>query len=169
VSKPFVPSFRHFQKDVERLLESEGKREKNEHGQFVYRGYQAAVEQMYRTYLEREAFGPLVAEYRTWNWEWNYGIDLEELTTRLREKGHWLLLKELWAAVVAKRRTNYNKTRKARKAVPDKVSEELVSRTRELLLDSLRRLRGYASEFQKDSEVEAYVEMLARVEQRQTA
>lgn len=169
MTKPFTPSFQHLQKDVERQLESEGKCEKNEHGQFVYRGYPAAFKQMYRLYLEREAFGPLVAEYRTWNWEWDYGSDLEELTARLRGKGHWILLRDLWAGVVAKRRTNYNKTKKARKAVPDQVSEELVSKTRDLLMDSLQRLVGYASEFQKDSEVEAYVEMLARVERRQNA
>ena len=124
---------------------------------------------MYRVYIEKEAFDPLVAEYRTWNWEWTYGSDLEVLTAHLRQNGHWLLLKELWAAVVAKRRTNYNKTRKARKLVPDQVSEELVSRTRDLLMDSLRRLRGYGSEFQRESEVDAYVEMLARVEQRRSA
>lgn len=169
MSKPFAPSFRHFQKDIERLLESQGKREKNEHGQFVYRGYPAAVEEMYRFYLEREAFGPLVAQYRTWNVEWSYGRHIEGLTTRLRETGQWLLLKELWAAIVAKRRTNYNKTKRARKEVPDKVSEELVSKTRDLLLDSLHRLCRYASEFQKDAEVETYVGMIARVERRRNA
>ncbi len=68
----FAPSFQHFQKDIERFLKSEGKCEKNEHGQIVYRGYQAAVDQMFRVYIEKEAFAPLVAEFRTWNWEWNY-------------------------------------------------------------------------------------------------
>ena len=133
----FAPSFQHFQKDIERFLKSEGKCEKNEHGQIVYRGYQAAVDQMFRVYIEKEAFAPLVAEFRTWNWEWNYDQYLAELAARLKDAGNWSLLKELWGAVIAKRRTNYNKTKKAQKAVPEKISEELVAKTRELLLDSV--------------------------------
>jgi hypothetical protein len=165
----FAPSFQHFQKDIERFLKNEGKCEKNEHGQTVYRGYQAAVDQMFRIYMEKEAFAPLVAEFRTWNWEWNYDQYLVDLSVRLKDAGHWSLLKELWGAVIAKRRTNYNKTKKARRAVPEKVSEELVAKTRELLLDSLYRLRNYASELQKTPEVGEYVEMIARVEQRRKA
>ena len=48
MNRSFTPSFQHFHKDVERYLESEGKCEKNEHGQMVYRGYPAAVEKMFR-------------------------------------------------------------------------------------------------------------------------
>lgn len=92
-----------------------------------------------------------------------------DLSARLKDAGHWSLLKELWGAVIAKRRTNYNKTKKAQKAVPEKVSEELVEKTRQLLLDSLYRLRGHASELQKTSEVGEYLEMIARVEQRKRA
>lgn len=165
----FAPSFQHFQKDIERFLKNAGKCEKNEHGQTVYRGYQAAVDQMFRVYMEKEAFAPLVAEFRTWNWEWNYDKYLEDLAARLKDAGNWSLLKELWGAVIAKRRTNYNKTKKAQKAVPEKVSEELVAKTRELLLDSLYRLRSYASELQKTPEVGTYFEMIARVEQRRRA
>src|SRR5262245_42233021 len=116
----FAPSFKNFQRDVESRLKSEGKCEKNEHGQIVYRGYQAAFDSMFLVYLEQEAFAPLVAEFRTWNWEWQYGAYLEELTARLQTAGRWPLVKDLWGAVVAKRRTNYNKTRKARNTVPDK-------------------------------------------------
>jgi hypothetical protein len=162
----FTPGFQDFQKDIERYLESEGKCEKNEHGQLVYRGYPAALAQMFRTYLDREAFGPLVAEFRKWNWEWNYSDYLWELTSGLQRTGDWPLLKELWAAVVAKRRTNYNKTKKAQKAVPDKIPEELVTKTRDLLLDSLYRLREYASESGHTSDVGAYLEMIERAEKR---
>ena len=70
--KSFAPSFQHFQKDIERFLKSEGKCEKNEHVQMVYRGYQAAVDQMFHAYLAQEAFAPLVDEFRKWNWEWDY-------------------------------------------------------------------------------------------------
>ena len=51
MNKPFTPSFQHFHKDVERYLKSEGKREKNEQGQTVYRGYPPAVALMFRTYI----------------------------------------------------------------------------------------------------------------------
>jgi hypothetical protein len=166
VPKAFTPSFQHLQKDIERYLESIGKREKNEHGQTVYRGYPDALSLMFRQYIEQEAFAPLVAELRKWNWEWSYSDYLLELTECLREARNWPLLRELWAAVIAKRRTNYNKTRKARTAVPDRIPEDLVTKTRELLLEALHRLQGYASELQQASDVTEYVEMIARVERR---
>ena len=68
--------------------------------------------------------------------------------------------------MVAKRRTNYNKTKKARKAVPEKIPEELVTKTRDLLLDSLYRLQRYASELGHESDVGEYLEMIVRVEKR---
>jgi hypothetical protein len=169
MNKSFAPSFQHFQNDVERHLKSEGKCEKNEHGQMVFRGYQAAVDQMFRAYIEKEAFAPLVAEFRKWNWEWGYDNYLLELTARLRDARNWFLLKELWAAVIAKRRTNYNKTKKAQKAVPEKIPEELVTKTRELLAESLHRLRGFALEFQREADVGEYLEMIVRVEKRLNA
>ena len=169
VNKPFAPSFQHFHKDVERYLKSEGKCEKNEHGQMVYRGYPEALAQMFRTYVDNEAFTPLVAELRTWNWEWGYNDDLLELSSRLQQEHDWPLLKELWAAVVAKRRTNYNKTRKAQKSFPEKIPEELVTKTKDLLLESLYRLQQYASELGHASDVEEYSAMSIRVEKRMKA
>ena len=65
MNKAFTPSFQHFQKDIERSLQSDGKRERNEHGQTVYRGYQAAVSRMVREYMDEDALAPLVAEFRT--------------------------------------------------------------------------------------------------------
>ena len=169
MKKLFTPSFQNFQKDVERSLESEGKCEKNDRGQLVYRGYQDAVEQMFLVYLEKDAYAPLVAEFRKWNWEWGYDDHLLELTARLQQARDWPLLRELWAAVVAKRRTNYNKTRTARKSVPKKIPEALVTKTGELLLESLHRLQRYASELGHDSDVAPYVEMMVRVEKRMKA
>jgi len=166
MNRRFAPSLQHFQKDIESYLKSEGKCEKNEHGQTVYRGYPAALDRMFRVYLEQEAFAPLVAEFRKWNWEWGYNNYLLDLTVRLQEAGRWPLLRELWAGVVAKRRTNYNKTKKAQKAVPEKIPEELVAKTRELLLDALYQLRSYASGFRQESEIGEYLEMIARVEKR---
>jgi hypothetical protein len=166
---PFAPSFQHFQKDIERYLKSAGEVEKNEHGQTVYRGYDAALSKIFRAYVEREALAPLVAEFRKWNWEWHYGDPLLELTACLRRSRDWPLLKSLWAAVVAKRRTNYNKTKKARKRVPEKIPEELEEKTRSLLLESLFRLRDYAAEFGKESEIEEYAAMIERVEEKLNA
>ena len=166
MNRSFAPSFQHFHRDIERYLESEGKVEKNEHGQTVYRGYQAALAQMFRTYIAQEAFAPLVVEFRNWNWEWSYDDHLLELTSCLQKKGDWLLLKELWTAVVAKRRTNYNKTKKAQKSLPEKIPEALVAKTRDLLLESLHRLQRYASELGHESDVGAYLEMIVRVEKR---
>jgi hypothetical protein len=111
----------------------------------------------------------LVAEFRKWNWEWNYDEHLLELTSRLQEKGDWPLLKELWVAVVAKRRTNYNKTRKAQKSLPNKIPDELVTKTQDLLLESLCRLQRYASELGYEADVREYLEMIARVEKRRKA
>lgn len=169
MNRSFTPTFQHFQKDVERYLKSEGKCEKNEHGQTVYRGYPEALALMFRAYIDKEAFAPLVAEFRNWNWEWNYDDHLMDLTSRLRQRRDWPLLKELWAAVVAKRRTNYNKTKKAQKALPEKIPEELVIKTSDLLLESLYRLQRYASELGHESDVGAYLEMIVRVEKRMKA
>jgi hypothetical protein len=166
MSRSFAPSFQHFQKDIERCLKSKGQVGKNELGQTVYRGYQAELAKLFRTYVDEGAFAPLVAEFRTWNWEWGYNEHLLELTSRLQEKRDWPLLKELWVAVVAKRRTNYNKTRKAQKLVPNKIPDELVAKTQDLLLESLHRLERYASELGYEAEVREYLEMTARVEKR---
>jgi len=169
MSKVFSPSFQHFQNDIERYLKSEGKSEKNEHGQTVFHGYPATLSLMFRAYMENEAFAPLVAEFRRWNWEWGYNDYLLELTERLLEAGNWLLLKELWAGVIAKRRTNYNKTRKAQRLVPDKIPEDLVTKTGGLLLESLARLQGYAAALHHEADVHEYVEMMGRVEKRAKA
>jgi len=169
MNQSFAPSFQHFQKDVERCLKSAGKCEKNEHGQTVYHGYQAALLAMFHAYLEQKAFAPLVTEFRKWNWEWDYGDYLLDLTARLHASSDWPLLQELWTAVVAKRRTNYNKTQKAWRVAPDKVAEESVTKTRELLLDALYRLRGYAADYRRESEIGEYLEMIARVEKRTKA
>jgi hypothetical protein len=169
MSTPFTPSFQDFQKDIERLLKSKGQVERNELGQTVFRGYPAGLAEMFRLYIDAGALAPLVAEVRKWNWEWSYSEYLLELTSRLQEKKDWPLLKALWMAVVAKRRTNYNKTRKAQKAVPDKIPDELVTKTQGLLLESLRRLQEYASALGHAADVTEYLEMTARVEQRRQA
>ena len=169
MSTSFAPSFQDLQKDIERLLKSKGQVEKNEHGQTVFRGYPAGLAEMFRLYIDAGALAPLVADVRKWNWEWSYSEYLLELSSRLQEEKDWPLLKELWMAVVAKRRTNYNKTRKAQKSLPDTIPEELVTKTQGLLLESLHRLQRYASELGYEADVQEYVEMIARVESRRKA
>lgn len=169
MTKPFTPSLQNFQKDIERYLKSQGKCEKNEHGQIVFRGYPDALALMYRTYLDKGALTPLVEHFRKWNWEWNYDDHLIELTARLQKDRNWPLLKKLWAGVIAKRRTHYNQTRKAQQAHPQTIPEASVTKTKELLLDALGQLQSFATELQQQSDIEEYVEMIARVEKRHKA
>lgn len=166
MSKPFSPGFKNLRKDTERCLQCEGKREKNDHGQTVFRGYPEALDRVFRLYVQQRAWAPPVAKFRKWNWEWSYNGFLDELTGRLVDAREWDLLKGHWAGVIAKRRTTYNKTRQARKTAPGEVSEDLVTKTRELLLDSLGRLLRYALEVGKESEIGECLDIVARVEKR---
>lgn len=162
----FTPTFGNFQRDVEQYLRNAGKVGRNEHGQTVFHGYEAARDLMFRSYLQRGAHAPLVAELRTWNWEWGYNDILMEVTDRLTQAGDWSLLRALWGAVIARRRTNYNKTRKAQRSHPAKIPEALVDKTRELLLESLYRLRTYAADLGRSADFHPYAEMIGRVERR---
>lgn len=85
-----------------------------------------------------------------------------ELSIRLRKARDWVLLKALWAGVIAKRRTNYNKTKRARSAVPDKIPEELLTRTRELLLESLRGLQSCVSALDRNADIAESLAMIER-------
>ena len=164
MTKPFTPSFKDVQKDIERYLKSEGKYEKNEHGQEVYRGYPAALSLIFQLYMNEEAFVPLVAELRKWNWEWSYNDFLLTLTAALKKTKNWPCLKELWAAVIAKRKTNYNITRKLQKSHPEKIPESLLQKTRELLLESLIRFEASAAELGQESDIAEYLDMIERVQ-----
>jgi hypothetical protein len=164
MSKSFTPSFKNVQSDIERYLESEGKCETNEFGQTVYRRYDAALKLIFDSYLREAAYVPLVAHLRTWNWEWSYNDYLLALTSRLEKARNWPCLKKLWTAVIAKRKTNYNKTRKWRKALPEKIPESSLQKTRKLLLESLASLEAYAEKLGQESDISEYLEMKARVE-----
>ena len=114
----FEPSFRHFHNDIERYLKSEGKCEKNEHGQTVFHGYYEAFPEMFRAYIDENALAPLVEEFRKWNWEWHYDDHLLELTLALQQARDWPLLKELWAAVVASAEPTTTRPRRLRRPFP---------------------------------------------------
>lgn len=162
--KSFTPLFKDIQKDIERYLKSEGKYEKNEHGQGVYRGYDEALDLMFRLYMKEEAFIPLVMHFRKWNTEWGYNNFLLTITTALERVKNWLLLKDLWAAVIAKRRKHYNDTLKYRKLVPEKITESMLEETKQLLLEALKRLETYAINFGQQSDITKYLEMMERVQ-----
>lgn len=161
--KRFAPTFKDIQKDIERYLKSEGKHETNEHGQGVFRGYDDALNLMFQRYLKEEAYAPLVAHFRRWNTEWTYNDYLLTLTAQLERVNNWPALKELWSAVVAKRRTHYNLTRKYHRTVPDKIPESSVEKTKLLLLDTLTRLETYAVTFGQQSDIAEYLAMSERV------
>jgi hypothetical protein len=167
--KPFPPSFKDLNKDIERYLKSEGKVEKNKQGQEVFHGYPAALSLMFGLYMNKDALAPLIAEFRKWNWEWGYNDFLLTLTARLEETKNWPGLKELWMAVIAKRRTNYNITRKLRKSHAQEIPESLLQKTRELLLESLKRFEAYAVRLGQESDIAEYLEMLERVKRGRKA
>jgi len=57
----------------------------------------------------------------------------------------------------------------SQKSFPEKIPEELVTKTRDLLLESLHRLQQYASELGHESDVKEYLAMTGRVEKRMKA
>lgn len=69
MSEPFSPSFKHFQRDIERFLIASGLREKRKDGFTVFKGYENALQTMFNHYLDAGKFDPLVAHFRNWNWE----------------------------------------------------------------------------------------------------
>ena len=162
--KSFTPSYKDIQKDIERYLKSEGKYEKNELGQEVYRGYSEALDLMFQLYMNEEAFVPLVVDFRKWNWEWSYNDFLLALTAQLQKTKNWPCLKDLWSAVIAKRKTNYNITRKVRKSHPEKIPESLLQKTKLLLLASLQQFKAYAVELGQESDIAVYLDMMERVQ-----
>ncbi len=162
--KPFTPSFKNLQKDLENYIKSQGKCEKNEFGQTVYHGYDAALSLMFKTYIKQEAFDSLTDHFRRWNWEWGYNNYFDRLTAALEHAKDWKNLKVIWSAVIAKRKTNYNKTLKVHRAVPDRVPESSVTKTRRLLIESIDDMRKCGSKFKKSGEISDYLEMKSRVE-----
>jgi len=167
--KSFTPSFKDIQKDIERYLKSEGKYEKNEHGQGVYRGYDEALELMFRLYMKEEAFVPLVSHFRKWNTELAYNNFLLTISAALLKAKNWPLLKELWAAVIAKRKKNYNDHLKYRKLIPEKITESKLLKTRELLVEALKQLERYALQLKQKPDISDYMGMLERVQEGKKA
>lgn len=161
----FQPSFKDFQKDIERYIISIGKRERTKDGMMIFWGYDDAQKLMFRRYLKHEAFGPLVAHFRSWNWEVGYNDYLLELTTALVIRQDWSCLQRLWDGVIAKRRKFYNDVWKIEKDEPGTLPSKTVIEAKERLLETLGRVQGFAEELGQPSDVDKYTEMMRRVQQ----
>ena len=159
----FQPAFKNFQADIERYIISIGKCEKSKDGFTIFRGYEDALKLMFRRYLDGEAFDPLVSYFRRWNWEWSYNDFLIELTTALSSRRDWPRLQLLWDSVVAKRKKNYNEIWKIEKDKPGAISSKTVAESKELLLDTLKRVIAFAEEFGGAEESAKYSVMIDRV------
>ena len=163
MSKPFSPSFKHFQRDIERFLIASGLREKRKDGFTAFKGYENALQTMFNHYLDAGKFDPLVAHFRNWNWEMGYNDYLLTLTSVLSERRDWLLLKRLWEGVIAKRKKAYNEVWKIEKANPGTLPGNTLMNSCERLVETLDRVRGFAQEMGRCEDVAKYAEMSDRV------
>lgn len=157
---PFKPRFNDFQGDIERYLRHLGNTPTIKDGMMVFHGYDEALKRMFRQYIAVEAFDPLVAHFRRWNWELGYNPFLLELTEALAERQDWPRLKLLWDGVIAKRRKLYNDVRKIERRKPSALSADTVHQSRERLLETLRRVRSMCEVFGSPRDSEAYSQMI---------
>jgi hypothetical protein len=101
----YQPDFKNLQKDIERYLTSIGKREKRNDGMIVFRGYEDALQLMFKRYLAAGALEPFAKHLKTWNWEHSYNDFFSELTAELKRVDDWFNLELLWGkGVIQKRR-----------------------------------------------------------------
>jgi hypothetical protein len=169
MASEFQPSFNDFQKDIERYIISIGKRERTKDGMMIFWGYYDAEKMMFRRYLDHGAFDPLVAHFRSWNWEVGYNDYLLELTTALVTQRDWPLLQRLWDGVIAKRRKFYNEVWKIEKDDPGTLPSKTVTESRERLLETLRRVQAFAEELGQPGDVDKYAKMIGRVQRGRKA
>ena len=165
----FQPSFTNFQQDIEGYLTSIGKREKRKDGLTVFQGYYDAEQMMFQRYLDKGAFGPLVAHFKGWNWDVGYNDYLFELTTALITRPDWSLLQRLWDAVIARRRKLYNQLWKIEKDEPGKLPSKTVTDSKERLLETLERVKAFAEEMGQPDDSARYTEMMGRVQRGRRA
>ena len=165
----FNPAYKDFQKDIERYLISIGKREKSKDGMIVFWGYDDALKLIFQRYLDQGAFDPLVTHFKNWNWEVGYNGYLLELTAALLARRNWPLLQRLWDGVVAKQRKLYNQMWKIEKDAPGTLPSKQIIDSRELFLESLNRLIGFAEDIGEPGEMDKYAQMIERVNQGRKA
>ena len=161
----FQPAFKNFQLDIEDYLISIGKYNKRDDDLTVFRGYDDALQMMFRRYLDHQAFEPLVTHFRSWNWEADYNDYLLELTTTLMNWQNWSLLQRLWEGVIAKRRRHYNEVWKIEKDNPGTLPSRTVVESKEFLLETLNRVKVFAEDMGEPGDADKYTEMIGRIQQ----
>lgn len=159
----FSPSFLKFQADIEAYLAAQGKRKRTKDGFIIFHGYDDALTLMFDRYLEHQAFEPLVAHFRGWNWEHSYNDYLLRLTDALLEGRDWPLLKRLWSGVISKRRKLYNDIRKLERKAPGTIPSASAQASRDELLESLERIRSYCGEIGTVEDSNSYELMISKV------
>lgn len=169
MAKDFQPTYKNVHEDIERYLTAIGKRQKTPDGFIVFRGYDDARDLMFKLYLEKCAYEPLVNWLRVWNWENNYNNFLLTLTEELSRRQHWMHLKRLWDGVLAKRRGAYNAVWKIMKKEPDALPPRHLERAKGLLLESLERTKNFAQSFGAAEDVSACAKIIERVEKGKKA
>ena len=169
MANEFHPSFKDFQKDIERYIISIGKYEKTKDGMMIFRGYFDALQMIFRRYLEHGAFDPLVAHFRSWNWEVGYNDYLLELTTALVARRDWPRLQRLWDGVIARRRKFYNEVWKIEKDDPGTLPSKTLVDSEESLMETLGRVKAFADDLGQPGDADKYTKMMGRVQSRRKA
>lgn len=164
MAEPFKPHYTDVHKDIERYLTSLGKRRKSDDGFIVFTGYDDGRKHIVDLYFAQQAYAPLVRYFRNWNWEQSYNPFLLALTKELSDRRHWPLLKQLWDGVLSKRRSHYNSAWRIARNDPAALSKDVLDRVKALLLETLRDIVAYATDFGTDADVAAYTKIMRRVE-----
>jgi hypothetical protein len=159
----FTPSFNDFQDDIESYIISQGRSEKTADGMTIFRGYNDALNLMFRSYLEQRAYDPLLAHFRQWNWEVGDNQYLLDLSMALYQDHEWHRLQALWDSVLKKRRRLYNEMRRTEKKRPGSIPPEQVEHLKELLIETLGRLIGFAEDLGMDEDSETYARMMEQI------
>jgi len=161
----FEPAYKDFQQDIERYLISIGQREKRPDGMIVFRGYDDALQKMYRMYLEQSALDPLIKHFRAWNWEYGDNDYLLELTEALQQAWDWPGLKQLWEQGVLRcRKKLYNELRKLEKQAPDLFEPESLEAAKARLIETIEKMIALAKSSGGIAELENYRELLRKAE-----
>jgi hypothetical protein len=163
MNRGFTPSYSDFQSDIEGYIISQGKSEQTADGMTIFRGYFDALDLMFHSYLEQRAYEPLVAHFRQWNWEVGDNQYLRDLSRALYQDHEWHRLQTLWDSVLTKRRRLYNEMRRTDKKQPGSIPPGQVEHLRELLIETLSRLVGFAEDFGMKEDLEKYARTMERI------
>lgn len=168
--KEFEPSFKDFQRDIERYLISIGKREVQKDGMIVFHGYDEALGKMFRWYVENNANAPLVKEFRRWNWEYQYNDYLRDLTIALKVQGDWPNLQVLWEkGVLRSRKKLFNDMWKIEKNTPGTIDPKSFSEAKMRLLETLGDMADIARMHGSNEDVDNYAKIEKRINEGKRA